>query len=241
MEVRRQDGLGQGAGDGTWVIGPLYSVAKQQHTVRACVCGHCPVCMHKQTCAPLVHPARGLPRHHQGGINRPRPSLPHVPPFVCIVLDRCSRSTSLSARHVPPTCTFSCPLAGCIPSVRPLGPFLDPSPRSRRACGQAQTRPSMAAAMPCPCPAMSLPRRAPATPRPRSALTLGCTPSSTYGFASLRNSPARMTTDVVPSPTCAGQPRKRRHERRMLQAQDGALVGHPATRPRGSLFRASSR
>lgn len=38
--------------------------------------------------------------------------------------------------------------------------------------------------------------------------TRGCAPSSTNAFASFRNSPARMTTDVVPSPTCreeAGQ------------------------------------
>mmetsp|Transcript_11873 Transcript_11873/g.35043 ORF Transcript_11873/g.35043 Transcript_11873/m.35043 type:complete len:203 (-) Transcript_11873:356-964(-) len=31
----------------------------------------------------------------------------------------------------------------------------------------------------------------------------GCTPSSTNGFASFKNSPERITTDVVPSPTSA--------------------------------------
>lgn len=34
-------------------------------------------------------------------------------------------------------------------------------------------------------------------------MTCGCTPSSTKGLHSFRNSPARMTTVVVPSPTCA--------------------------------------
>lgn len=35
-------------------------------------------------------------------------------------------------------------------------------------------------------------------------MSCGCTPSSTNGLASRRNSPARSTTVVVPSPTCAG-------------------------------------
>lgn len=43
---------------------------------------------------------------------------------------------------------------------------------------------------------------------PAGVLTLGCTPSSTKGFASLRNSPERMTTVVVPSPTWASQEKR---------------------------------
>jgi hypothetical protein len=78
----------------------------------------------------------------------------------------------------------------------------------RRDRGKCASTPSLSPApAPVPKPGPFTRGCTPSSPsRPRhcmpAAPTRGCTPSSTYGLASRSSSPARMTTVVVPSPTC---------------------------------------